>query len=90
VYKQPHIFGLPNSFFFVFLGIAFVVFVIVFAAQTFVAAITCALVLGASYGVLILMVQRYGSSFFDKLVAYYTDQSFSIVRKNRVVKRMLK
>jgi hypothetical protein len=90
VYKEPYIFGLPTTFFFILLGCAFVVFVCVFMVQTFVGAMVGAVVLGSCYGALVYLLGKYGRHFFVRLLSYYTDHDFDFVRKNRHVKNVFK
>lgn len=87
VFKKAKIWGLPSDVFWIFLVVlvlsTFMCFVVPYVLAILLIIVVCGI-----YGGLWFLVEKYGVNFFDKLLSHYTE-SFTIVRKNRLVKNVL-
>jgi hypothetical protein len=78
--------GLPSDLFFIFLGVGGFLLVVMLIAQSWIMYLVGIGFTGGVYGMLYFLVERHGVYFFKKLMSYYTDQTFDLVRRTKRIK----
>jgi hypothetical protein len=88
VYKDADFYGLPSNLGMALGGSAITMLVLALLLPWYMFLVFL-LVLGSIYILLKFLVEKYGFYFWNKLLSYYTHD-FTVVRKNRQVKNVIK